>query len=89
MGPEFRPGLYQHYKGGLYAAYFLVTHHGTRQPMVFYVCLSRGGTNVRPLNGWEGDSDGWNDLVNGPGGKVPRFRYIGELPSDTPAAERV
>ncbi len=87
---EFKPGLYRHYKGGLYTAICLVTHHETRKPMVLYVSHTYGGMNVRPLHGWEGDLDGWEDVVDeaADGGTlprlVPRFQFVGPLPSDTP-----
>lgn len=93
---QFKPGLYRHYKGGLYTAIALVTHHQTRKPMVLYVSHTYGGMNVRPLHGWEGDPDGWvdevdistldPDLPRHP--CVLRFTYIGPLPSDTPVTKR-
>jgi hypothetical protein len=86
---EFRPGLYRHYKGGLYTALALVTHHEKRMPMVLYVSHTYGGANVRPLIGWIGDPDGWNDFVTSEDGhNVRRFTLVGELPSDTPIAVR-
>jgi len=87
----FKPGLYQHYKGGLYSALFLLTHHHTRKPMVVYTSLAYGGVNARPLVGWPGDEDGWFDWKKDPvsGIAITRFTYIGDLPSDTPAAERL
>ena len=94
---EFKPGLYRHHKGGLYTALMLVTHHETREPMVFYVSHTYGGPNVRPLQGWavagEGgrceDPDGWDDLVISDDGREQRrFEYIGPLPSDTPITAR-
>jgi len=96
---DFKPGLYKHYRGGLYSAICLVTHHETRHPMVLYVSHTYGGMNVRPLRGWVGDGDGWLDEVEvgaGPGESqppyvkmVPRFEFIGDLPSDVKIAERV
>lgn len=85
---SFKPGLYRHYKGGLYTALGLITHHESRQPMVHYVSLTYGGANVRPLhpNTVPGDPSGWFDPI-GPDGPS-RFEYVGDLPSDTPAAER-
>lgn len=98
MTTEFKPGLYRHTKtGGMYTAIGLVTHHETRQPMVLYVSHKYGGSNVRPLDGWPGDPDGWRDQVEIPGERqgdmhtieqVPRFTFIGDLPSDTPITER-
>jgi hypothetical protein len=73
----FTPGVYQHYKGGMYTAVGLVTHHETRQPMVLYFSHHNGTYNVRPLNGWEGDADGWNDHVEKSNGDtVRRFLWI-------------
>ena len=95
MAENFKPGLYRHYKGGLYTAVAIVTHHETRQPMVLYVSHTYGGLNVRPLRGWAADRDGWADLIDpktghttGEAGDVRRFEYIGELPSNTPITER-
>ncbi len=89
MEPEvFRPGLYRHYRGGTYNALALVTHHETRAPMVIYVSLTYGTVNVRPLHGWEGDRDGWLDPVRQGTKFIERFTFVGELPSNTPAADR-
>lgn len=85
---DFKPGLYRHYKGHLYTALGLITHHETRRPMVKYVSHTYGGENVRPLHGWEGDPDGWADPVPIDGKVVPRFAFVGELPSDTPLESR-
>ena len=60
---DFKPGLYKHYRGGFYTALFLVAHHETREPMVIYTSHTYGGVNARPLHGWSGDSDGWNDWM--------------------------
>jgi hypothetical protein len=101
--PEFRPGLYRHYKGGLYTVICLVTHHETRRPMVLYVSHAYGGTNVRPLVGWRPnesstgvcvDRDGWLDWVDvDVGGLLPnrgvrRFQFVGDLPSDEKIVHR-
>lgn len=95
VADEFSTGLYRHYKGGLYTAIALVTHHETRKPMVLYVSHTFGGMNVRPLHGWEGDLDGWADVVKEASAIDPerfppkqRFEYIGPLPSDTPVDRR-
>lgn len=99
---EFKPGLYRHYKGGLYTAICLVTHHETREPMVLYMSHTYGGLNVRPLHGyterpdgvrdygWKEDPDGWADVIDEAADAgtlprlVPRFQFVGPLPSDTP-----
>jgi len=85
---NFKPGLYRHYHGGLYTAICLVTHHETRKPMVLYVSHTYGGLNVRPLHGWLGDVDGWDDLVKVDDQHVRRFQFIGDLPSDIPVVDR-
>ena len=58
----FKPGLYRHYKGGLYYAVLLAEHHETREPCVVYASVEHGTMNVRP---WakEGE-DSWTDRVH-------------------------
>lgn len=87
---SFKPGLYQHYKGNAYVALCLVTHHEARLPMVLYISLVYGSTNVRPLIGWPGDEDGFIDEVTRGMSTftTPRFKYVGTLPSDVPALKR-
>lgn len=82
-------GLWQHYKGGLYTVIGTGTHHETRKPMVMYVSHTYGGINLRPVRGWPGDPDGWNDSVEHEGKRVPRFTFLGDLPSDVPIDKRV
>jgi hypothetical protein len=81
---DFKFGVYKHYKGGLYTAFMLVTHHGTREPMVVYASHTYGTTDVRPLHGWRGDSDGWADWM--PEHGQQRFEYVGPA-SDRPLSE--
>lgn len=76
----FLPGIYRHYKGGLYRAIGLVAHHETREPWVLYVSLERGTMNVRPL---AGEGDAWTDHVwPGAGAhgnaSVPRFSLVND-----------
>lgn len=85
---DFKPGLYRHYKGGLYTAICIVTHHETRDPMVLYVSHTYGGLNVRPLHGMPGDEDAWSDKVEVDGVSTPRFEFVGDLPSDVTIGER-
>lgn len=73
---DFRVGLYQHYKGGLYTVLGIVLHHQTHLPMVRCWSHSHQSENVRPLVGWPGDPDGWEDRVEVNGESVPRFYYI-------------
>ncbi len=82
--PEFKPGLYRHYKGGLYRALFLARNSEHReQEVVVYVSISEahgGKVWVRPfcLPLLEGD-DCWCDVVAWPGGqKQQRFMPVKE-----------
>ena len=95
MSPEerlvaaFKPGLWRHYKGGLYSALMLVTHHETRAPWVLYVSHTYGGTNIRPLwGGAPGEPDGWFTHLTIDGARIARFTFVGYLPSDTKMTER-
>lgn len=46
----FRPGIYRHYKGGLYQALQVARHsEDPAQEFVVYTSLEQGGTWVRPL----------------------------------------
>lgn len=68
---DFKFGVYEHYKGGIYTAFMLVRHHDSGHPMVVYCSHETGNVCVRPLLGWypgngngpTSDSDGWLDEV--------------------------
>jgi hypothetical protein len=75
----FTFGTYRHYKGDLYTAIGLVTHHETRLPMVLYVSHAKGCVNCRPLHGWPHDPDGFCDAVTLDDGRVvQRFELVQE-----------
>ncbi len=69
-----RPGLWEHYKGGLYRVLFIATlseDHKTR--MVIYVSLTNGAVWIRPAREWRQVVT----LEEGrPGFLQPRFTYI-------------
>lgn len=75
MEESIRPGLYRHYKGGMYRALFACRHHETGEAMVVYVSLTHGTVSVRELRSQGKDS--WTDEVEHEGSKVPRFEYVG------------
>jgi hypothetical protein len=81
MSLEFRPGLYEHFKGGVYRALYLARLSEQRNiQVVVYVSLANGHIWVRPWSKplLEGD-DCWTDLVTWPDGTTkPRFIYRGE-----------
>jgi hypothetical protein len=72
---DFKPGLYRHYKGGLYLALMLVHHHQTRELMVVYASLQYAQENgmvphsVRPFKSPLPGDDSWTDIVT-PEGKL-------------------
>ncbi len=86
---QFRTGVHRHYKGGLYTALMLVTHHETRQPIVIYVSHTTGTVTARPLRPMHEvvvsgqsrfvDCDAWDDWVMHDGNSVRRFTYVGEI----------
>lgn len=90
---SFKFGTYRHYRGDLYTAIGLVTHHHTREPMVLYVSHERGCVNCRPLHGWmrtardvtdadARDPKGFCDCVTLDDGRaVPRFELVQERQS--------
>ncbi len=74
---DVRPGLWRHWRGGIYTVLFVGTHHETRLPMLGYVSHTFGGLNFRPVHGWNRatasvsdgirgciDEDGWLDWVD-------------------------
>ena len=96
MQPKFiANSIYLHYRGGLYTALTLVTHHDTRKPMVVYYSHEKKSVNCRPLEGWNPcqsscptDLDGWLDMVpaNIPGLDTqmlqPRFMWMREATAE-------
>jgi len=92
--PSFQPGVYKHYRGGLYRALFLACDHETQELVVVYVPLQPHDPSqpqIRPLA--TPGKDSWTDKVkgklrelpDGPDGiarydvpRVPRFKRVGE-----------
>jgi hypothetical protein len=72
---EFRTGLYRHYKGDLYTALFVLTHHETGEKFVAYVSHNQAsGVRLRELN--TPGKDSWLDNVKVGDALVPRFSYV-------------
>lgn len=77
-GFSFRPGLYRHYKGGLYIALFLCSHHETGETFVAYVSQEHLDSGVRLREWCSPGKDSWTDDVDGgDAGLVPRFAWVG------------
>jgi hypothetical protein len=79
---NFKPGLYQHYKGGTYMATMLVEHHETH---VLYVVYTSMGSGKKYAREWASvGASSWTDFVKVPtdrvGGityeEVPRFKLL-------------
>ena len=69
---EFKPGIYQHYKGNYYRLIVLATHSETLEPVVVYQALyGERGIWVRPAGMW-------HELVTVDGKEVERFAYVGD-----------
>lgn len=87
----FRPGVYEHYKGGKYTALRLIPHHEHRfaLAMVEYVSHTYGNIAYREWAQselWGRSVDAWIDPVSwpdrdgAPGGPVgPRFKFVRDL----------
>lgn len=60
------PGVYQHWKGGLYSVITTAKHTETLEEMVVYRSLKDGKVWIRPASMW-------NDVVNNNGELVRRF----------------
>jgi len=87
MKPEFQPGVYRHYKGGLYHALFLAKQNEVISPnirVVVYISMTTGDVYTRPYSDPRFDS--WTDDVRLAHGWVPRFGYVGvqEVPPEQP-----
>jgi hypothetical protein len=80
----FRPGLYEHYKGGQYIALNLVRHHETNELFVVYVSLSHGTVSIREYA--TPGKDSWCDVMHRTYDLfdptklkgMPRFRFLRE-----------
>lgn len=73
---KIQPGVYQHYKGGMYRVHGLVKHHETLEDLVLYETLYENPLSrfwIRPV-------DVFLEEIDREGERVPRFRYVGEEP---------
>ena len=61
--PNFQPGVYKHWKGGLYRALFLARDSVSEQKgrlLVIYISMTNGNVYARPLYGEESS---WSDEI--------------------------
>lgn len=66
------PGMYQHYKGGLYIVFGTVLHTETREMMVLYGQVQDDSTQDHPQ--YVGPLRMFNQLVR----RQPRFRRVAD-----------
>lgn len=76
------PGLYRHYKGGMYQVEATVRHSENLEPMTLYRALyGEKGLWVRPAAMFE-------EMIEINGQRQPRFQRIDALPPAKPDADR-
>lgn len=69
---SIKPGLYRHFKGGIYEVLFVAKNSEALEDMVVYRAnYGEHGVWVRPLSMW-------NETVERDGKTFKRFEYIGE-----------
>lgn len=66
-----KPGIYRHFKGGMYRVLYMAKHSEDLSPMVVYQSLKDGSFWVRPASMW-------NETVERDGQSYLRFQYVGE-----------
>lgn len=70
MNMEIKPGMYHHFKGGMYEVIGIANHSETLEPMVVYKALyGEKGLWVRPASMW-------NEIVSKDGYTGPRFTFV-------------
>ena len=76
---EFKPGLYRHFKGGLYQVLFSAqTHNHNGDVDVVYYSLTHRTWCTRPLRRDSRDEDSWLDWIQWPGGSLGVSRFVPE-----------
>lgn len=69
LAVTFKPGLYQHFKGGVYEALGVARHSDGDQELVIYRSQKDAGLWARPLAEFM-------ETVERDGYQGPRFRYL-------------
>lgn len=69
---NIKPGLYRHFKGGIYEVLFVAKNSETLEDMIVYRAnYGDHGIWVRPISMW-------NETIERGGKTFKRFEYIGE-----------
>ena len=66
-----KPGVYRHFKGGIYRVLYTAKHSETLEEMVVYQSCKDGSYWVRP-------AAMWNEIITRDGETKPRFQYLDE-----------
>ncbi len=75
---NFKPGIYKHYKGGVYKGLFVARHsENPEEELVIYKSVDDGLVWARPVKMFSGE-------VEKNGDKISRFEYIGGENSEDP-----
>ena len=69
-----KPGIYRHYKGGMYKVHFEVKHSETLEDLVVYEALYK---NPKIMH-WVRPSKMFFELVKKDGKEVQRFQFVSE-----------
>ena len=81
---DFKPGVYRHWKGGLYHAIALGWANEVyplepkRDRVVIYLSMTTGEWNTRPFN--SDTKDAWSDSIFDGDVWMHRFEYVGPQP---------
>ena len=75
MENTVKPGIYRHFKGGIYRVIGIAKHSEDLSPMVVYQSLKDDSYWVRP-------AEMWNETVDRDGEIKLRFQYVGESLED-------
>lgn len=75
---EIKPGIYKHYKGGIYRVRFIATHSETLEKLVVYEMIedTRPGRTYGPGSIWVRPLTMFTENVEWEGKTVPRFAQI-------------
>jgi len=65
------PGVYEHWKGGVYRLLHVAAEEATGTPVVVYVCVSDREGRL-----WTRPASSWSEVVNSPSGRRPRFLRV-------------
>ncbi|MBI5138700.1 MAG: DUF1653 domain-containing protein [Candidatus Vogelbacteria bacterium] len=72
---DVKPGIYRHYKGGLYKVHFVARHSETQDFFVVYEHMEEDRTPTGDY--WVRPASMWDDVIHKPEYSGPRFVFLG------------